>query len=373
MLVILSLLNIYHIYSEYAKDVKKEKRYYKGYFQVYDDVSGDFDTEKIEYVISEYEKAKAIVDTRKYSTEPNQPDTHTGYIFGDYGLFSKIKNEMDRLYHYDKAMEQLTQKAADNVRFYQEKGNHYQTKVNQKIINAYQGRKVSAFYDTFGLEMYFKYDFSKLLILILLMPMLSPLFAREHEIEMYGLLRITQNFRKMALGKIIAGALSVCIITVIFLAEDFAAFSYLYHIKGLSQPIYTLSDFYYSPLNISIGSYILLNCLLKMIGFLAIGGVCTAASAITRNEIIPFCVSFVSALILVVADAFSENKLLYLLNPVTLFSSGKLLKEFNVTPVAGEPVYTVFLPIIAAVAEFIVLCAITVITQKHKRRGRNEV
>ncbi len=377
MLALLSVLNVYHIYSDYAENVGTEKSYYDAYFNVYKDVSGSWDTETIEYVVSEYEKAKAIVDAKNFSTESDQPDTYTGYIFGDYGLFEKIKTEMEILYHYDGAMAELAQKAADNAAFFQQKENSYLMKVNQKIEKAYQNRTVSAFYDTFGLTEYFKYDFSTLLILILLIPMLSPLFAKEHEIEMYGLLKITPNFRKMSVCKMLTGAIAICFVSVIFLLEDLLTFTYLYHISGFSQPIYTLSAFFYSPLNVSISSYIMLNAALKLLGFLVLGGVCMFVSSLVKNEIIPFCTSFAVTLILVVTDAFIEHNVVSILNPVTLFSNGKLFREFQVTSIFETPVYTFSLPIAAAVLELILLYTLTIFTscsaKRRLRRCKHEI
>lgn len=372
MLVLLSVLNVYHIYSEYARYVEKEKSYYDAYFNVYEDVSGEWDTDKIKFVVAEYEKAKAIVDAGTFSTEPDQPGTYTGYIFGDYGLFEKIKTEMDTMYHYDDTMAELAQKAADNAAFYQQKGNTYLMKVNQKIEKAYQNRNVSAFYDTFGLTEYFKYDFSTLLILILLIPLLSPLFAKEHEIEMYGLLKITPHFRKMSVCKVLAGAIAICLVGIIFLLEDLLTFTYLYHISGFSQPIYTLSAFFYSTLNVSIISYIVLNAALKLLSFLVLGGVCMFVSSLVKNEILPFCASFAVTLILVLTDAFIEHDLVSVLNPVTLFSNGKLFREFQVTSIFETPVYTFSLPIAAAVLELILLYTLTIFTScatKRRQRG----
>ncbi len=380
MLVILSVLNVYHIYDDYIKTVGLERRYYNTYFEIYEDVSGAWNNETIEYVTSEYEKAKAIIDTGNFSTEPDQQGTHTGYVFGDYGLFEKIKTEMETLYHYDDEMTEITQKAADNAAFYQQKGNEYLAKLNQKIENTYQNRSVSAFYDTFGLTEYFKYDFSTLLIMILLIPLLSPLFAKEHEIEMFSLLKLTPNFRNLSLCKLLAGSIAVCIVTLIFLLEDFLMFTYLYHISGLSQPIYALSEFFYSPLTISIGTYILMNAALKLLAFLVLGGICMAVSSVVKNEILPFCISFAISLTLVLTDAFIENSVVSVFNPITLFSSGKLFKEFQVISMFGTPVYAFWLPVILSVLELILLVTLTImmsaITTRQKfrlRRCRNEI
>ena len=379
---IFSIINIYHIYDDYAKNIKKERTYYKAYFQLYHDVSGEWDTSKIEYVVSEYEKAKSIVDAGNFSTEPNQPNTYTGYIFGDYGLFEKIKNEMDTQYHYYSSMEEIAQRAADNTVFYQQKGNAYLTKVNQKIENTYQDRNISAFYDTFGLTKYLKYDFSTLLILVLIIPMLSPVFAREHEIEMYSLLKLTTNFKKLFASKLLAGAAAIFLVSFLFLVEDFLTFTFLYHINiiGLSQPIYALSDFYYSPLTVDIGTYILINATLKLLSFLIFGEICMVVSVLVKNEVIPFCFSFTITLILVLCDAFIDNSTVSIFNPVTLLSCGKMFKEFQVVRIFDTPVYTFYLPIIIAFSECLLLAVFTVLMGKFApyrhsliRRSKGEI
>lgn len=366
MVVLFSFLNIYHIYDDYQKNIKVESKYYEAYFKLYKDVSGDWNSEKIEYVIMEYEKAKAIIDTGSFSTEPNQEGTYTGYIFGDYGLFEKIKNEMEKLYHYDNTMKEIVLKAEDNALFYTQKGNIYQANVNKEIEKAYQNRKVTAFYDTFGLTKYLKYDFSTLLILILLIPMFAPLFSKEYEIEMYDLLKLSLNFGKLSLCKLIAGAISICLVSVLFFLEDYFAFSYLYHISGLKQPLYTLSDFFYTPLNMSVGKYLLLNAAVKILGFLIFEEICIFISALLKNEMITFCLSFSISLIMVLTDAFVDIRAISFFNPVTLFSNSKLLKEFQVTCIGNLPVYTFLLPVLFNILELIILAIMTILICKNK-------
>ena len=377
MLMLLSLINIYKIDSEYRKYAIQNESFYNAHFEIYADVSGAWDNAKIEYVIDEYQKAKAIVDTGNYSTEPNQPDTHTGYIFGDCGLFEEIKDGMEYMYRYSDTMTELTRKAADNAAFYRQKENAYLAAENEKIEKTYQNRSISAFYDTWGLTEYFKYDFSTLLILILLVPMLSPIFSKEREIEMYGLLKITHNGRKLSLYKLLAGMAAVCIISLFFLLQDFLTFTYIYKISGLSQPIYALSQFCYSPLTMSVGGYILLNAALKTLGFMIIGGICMAFSAVFSNEILPFCLSLAVTVIMVVTDAFGVIGGASFLNPVTLLSNAKLFMDFQVIRIFDTPVFKFVLPILAAtlllIAFSILIIRLGAYSPHRIRRSKHEI
>ena len=110
MLLLFGILNLYRIYSGYRKQTGSEPQFYSAYFRVYENVSGEWNNDIIRYVVAEYEKAKAVVDAGGFSTEPNQPGTHTGYIFGDMNVFEQIKNEMDERYHYEQTMRKLTGK-----------------------------------------------------------------------------------------------------------------------------------------------------------------------------------------------------------------------------------------------------------------------
>lgn len=373
MLLLFSILNVCKIQSDFSKATRTNEQFYATYFELYEDVSGEWDNAKIGYVIAEYDKAKAIIDTGNFSTEPNQPGTHTGYIFGDYSLFETMKTEMDTRYHYGDTMDALTAKAADNAAFYCEKGNEYLAAENEKIENTYQGRSVSAFYDTWGLTEYFKYDLSTLFILLLLIPLLAPLFAKEHEIEMHGLLKLTQSGRNLALCKLLASTLAVCLVSLFFLLQDFAAFTYIYHIDGFSQPIYALADFFYSPLTVSVGGYIALSAALKLLGFLVLGGVCILFSALMKNEMLPFCGALAVTVLFVLGDAFVESEILSIVNPVTLLASGKLFHDFQVVHVLDTPVFSFWLPILAACLLLLLLSILTLRCSAYaSRRSRKE-
>ena len=367
MLVLLSLLNLYRIYSGYAAFADKEPQFYAAYFQIQQDVSGEWNNDTIRYVTAEYKKAKAVVDAGGYSTEPGQPGTHTGYVFGDMNVFEQIRDDMDRRYHCADTMQALAGRAQENAAFYERKGNSAEAARNRKIAETYRDRRVTAYYDTWGLNTYFKYDFSTLLLLLLIIPMLSPLFAGEHETGMYGLLRLTPKAGSLPLCKLAAGVTAVCAVCILFFAEDFLAFRKLYHISGLSQPVCTLEGYFYSPLSVSIGTYILLNAALKIMGFLVLGGICTAVSAAVRNEMLPFCMTAAVTLALLLADAFLDAPVLSVLNPVTLLHSGALFREFQTVSVCGTQVFSYWLPVLAAAAEWLALAALTVLRQKENK------
>lgn len=371
LLLLFSTLNFYRIDSEYRRFTGADPDSHAAIvrtFQVYADVSGEWNNDTIRYVTEEYKKAKANVDAGNFSTEPNQPDTHTGYIFLDMNIFEEIRDEMDTMYHYENAMAALVEKAEENARFYDEKWNPELAAQNRLIAETYRGRKVTAFYDTRGLNAYFKYDFSVLLIMLLMLPMLSPLFAREHEIDMHGLLHLTQHAGRLPLCKLAAGMLAICAVSVLFFTEDFLAFRFLYHIRGLSQPVCTLDGFFYTPLNLSIGAFMLLNAALKTLSLLVLGTVCMALSAAAKKELIPFGISAAVIFLLVVGNAFLEGSVLQILNPVTLFSDKHLFRGFQTVSVFGKPCFRYVLPIAAAVPELLLLTAVTVFVRKRRPR-----
>lgn len=367
MLPLLLGLDLYRIYDRQQEMIGQYPQHYAAQQAEYDKVSGAWDDGKIQYVLSEYRRTKAIIDAGGYSTEPGQPGTKSGYIFGDYGIFGQIKTEMEAVWHYGDTINDVLTRAEENAAFYAQKGNRYSAALNEKIAKTYQNRRADGFYDTSGVRAYLAHDFSTLLILLLLILLLSPLFAREHELDMHGLLQLTPNAEKLPVCKLAAGGLAVCGISLLFFAADFLAFSYLYRIRGLSQPLWTVAGYEYTPLNISIGAYLMLNAAFKLLCFLVIGSLCAMFSAVSKKELIPFCGTFVTALVLFLADAFSDSLLLHRVSPVSLCTAGNLFRRFEVIRIGNTPVPAYWLPVAAAGTALILICVLTVQTAKRGR------
>ena len=107
--------------------------------RIYAQVRGQWNPETLRFVIDTYRNAADVVASRSYSTEPNQPGTYTGYIFGDYNLFGELYDDMEYMYHYGETMRQTVEKAQENAAFYGEKHNAFAVRESRAILRLSRG------------------------------------------------------------------------------------------------------------------------------------------------------------------------------------------------------------------------------------------
>ena len=145
---------------------------YSGKEKLIDEIKGPITHEKLVFVIERKQELDKIVSDQTYSTEYDE-NTYTGYQFGDWNIFREVYQSLDYAYHYSDSLQSVLKKAEENKYLYP--SDSYEARGSEKILNTYQGRKIPSFYDTYGYESYFSYDFSGLLILLFLLFVLSSL------------------------------------------------------------------------------------------------------------------------------------------------------------------------------------------------------
>ena len=176
-LALFLVINIYKISRlPERENITSYDEYFSGYDAVYDIVKGKMTEEKILFVVENYQELSALNEQNAFSNNPNE-DRFTHYDFGDYIVFMQFFNGMDYAYNYGANMSGYINLAKENVDFFLERGNEYDASVNQKMIDIYGGRGIGAYYDTYGFSKFFEYDFSSLLIILLLLLSLASSFA----------------------------------------------------------------------------------------------------------------------------------------------------------------------------------------------------
>ena len=152
-----------------------------GYDTIYERIKGPITEETVSFITSEYQRLDGLTADGTYSREP-QEGTYSGYIFGDYYLLhSYFYPHMEYSVKYSSDMEEILAQAKENMTFYRESGNTAGAAENAYILHHYAGRTIPAFYLYDGWEALLSYDFSDLLILLLLILAVAPAFTREKE------------------------------------------------------------------------------------------------------------------------------------------------------------------------------------------------
>lgn len=313
----------------------------KAYWKVHEKVQGELNNEKISFVINNYKKALKIVESGNFETKKEDPNTYTGYIYGDMNLFKKVYDSMDYCYNYNKNMEDYIKFAEGNIEFFKEKSNTYEALKNKNIKATYSNRKISSFYDTDGFYNYFTYDFSSLLILMLIILGISPVFSKEKECEMDLLIKTSKKGKfKIINAKVVASFIYVILINLIFFLTDIITFSATFKLFGFSNKLYSIKEFIFTPLNISILNYSILYMILKIVGFLTITMLILVLSSLSSKSYLTFIFSATSIIVLIFSSYNYNNTFLNSLNPIFMLVNRNLFLNYEVIRIFNHPILT---------------------------------
>lgn len=311
-------------------DTEKRWSFYKN---VHKKLDGVLTSEKVDFIINENNRLKSIVSDGTYSRE-YQPDSYTGYFWGDYVMINKyFYDPMKYMSTYSINIGKIVKKAKDNIIFYKKIENDFAKVKNEYIVNHYSNRKVSIFYDSKPWGLLFDYNFSNLLILLLILLGFVPMFANEKDTKMNGLIMTSQNGKiNMTLVKITSALIFIAFLVLIFSCENILAFKFLYGLNGHAMPLYAIDKYQYSPLTYSVSAFYFFKELLKILGFFSFGMMIFVFSALFDRVIYAY---MFSAFLMIggiyasgyLASVESGKILLSLLSPFTLLKGNELYMQ----------------------------------------------
>ena len=142
---------------------------------------------------------------------------------------------------------------------------YYETN-DEKIVKTYSQRKIDAFYDTEGAYKFIKYDFSSMMVLLLMMLASGTIFTCEKTTEMRLILKSSKNGRnRLNFVKIVSGVISAELIFLLFRLTDVLTFCSRFDIRCFGNQIYSIQEFQNTPLSCTIGEYFIIDTGYKML------------------------------------------------------------------------------------------------------------
>lgn len=342
LLVFFCFLSAYKIFGMYNisgrfrenGDVKTEE----AYFELYDILSGEITEEKIRYINEIYKELDRNVNSGNYSTEYNE-DSLTGYTFADYMLVGfDIIPELEYAVTYPNISDKICNDAYENIFFFNERKNYSEAKRNALIYKLYQNRGIKSYNLTEWVEYYFKYDFSSLLIIIMIIVGLASSFSVEAESGMSILINRSGAVPKTANAKLISACAYILLITIIFSLFDFLIVKYLCGADGFSNPLYSAYLFRYTPYNFSLLEAMAVCAAIKLLSFIVIGEITIIVSALIKKTIPALCADFIITVLFMLCD--DKNSLM--INPINMLSPYRILEKFDCRFIGGKPVLSVY-------------------------------
>ncbi len=339
--IALLALNIFNIVQDnhqylWGRDVS----YNKASYEVYKKVSGRLDKDKISWLSENQQNLSYLI-----SANLKIPDEYKNWGCTHHELsqiFTEHLSEIERIYSYNSYIKDLMSKNGDSIEASKNAGNNYLVKVNEKIASTYENREISAYYDTDRFSAYLDYGFSSFVVLLIILLAVSSVFSGENESGMKELHYSTKKGRtELSIAKIAAVSVFITFICLLFSFSDFVTFKTVLRLQGYSAPVYSMSAYTDTPLQISIGAFVITAELVKMIGFIFIGLIICFMSSVMKKSFIVFSAGLVFSIGLMLLSAYSNMYLDYvnLINPINLITVSVMFKQFKVINIMGYPVF----------------------------------
>lgn len=278
-------------FSDEMNKYRVSEKEWNYYHELHKKTDGELTEAKVEYIVDNYNKLYDKIKNDDYSTEYSD-DTCTGYVFGDYSLVKTYFYEpIKYIVTYCKENEKIIEAAGNNITFYEGVNNKYEVEKNRYIVNQYSGRNPSIFYETTGWKKLLEYNFSDVLMIILIFLCILPAFYQERKSGMEDIILSAKKGKKMYIaGKYLAFFVCAAGVCAIFFLSDYASFSAIYGLNGAQMPIYTIAEYQYTPLNISVFRMYIVKYILKCMSFIVISTIFGLAANLSKNTIMTFLI-----------------------------------------------------------------------------------
>lgn len=330
---------------------------------------GPIDSQKIEKVISETKRLTGIVASQEFSREYD-PNTTTGYLFSDFNLYyGYLEPNLKFAVSYAYDMQDVLERAEDNIQFYEQVGNTRELNKNHDIIHLYSGRSINEYWNLYGARYLLFYDFSGLLIILLLVLTLTPSFVAERENRMDQLFpTFPSGERKINSTKFSFIILITLIYCVWFFVMDLIGFALFSHLQGFSMPLFSVQEFQLTPLTLSVVQYYGVSLILKFFGMLIVSFYIAILSKFLPKTVYVFLGSVLPLVLFVfwLPRAHSAFGWLDFVNPIHLIKNRYLFLSYNPIFIGSTPIQPVFIAVL--VAMLLMLASSIIIQTKIRSR-----
>lgn len=342
--LVLFIFNAIHIISLHINDVSSQ--FYQGKRKIVETVEGSITQEKVNFLFDGLKKNTQLVDAGEYDSENGDENTYTGYIFGDMNAFEEVYTDLKRVYEYSYNIDTKLSIIDENI----ERG-HQSHSYSSFLKNQLDGRTISSYYDTQGIQEYLNYSDSIIFIFIFILfgGVNYLYYDRNHDME--KMLNITKYGRfKLKLLRFMILNIFVIVSSLAFLISDYICFSLLYNINGVFNPIYSLPNFHSTYFDISIFSHMALQILLKLLGISCISCLMLLLSKRIKTSYIVLVLCFVISLFMW-SNLYTINSSFSILNLSQIFSVHNIL-SFYIHDIFLIAIGLVFLLIVMSLCYF---------------------
>ena len=290
--------------------------------------------------------------------------------FSDLELMSLVYARKQYAENYASSIDIIIAEAAANLNQYDAQGiavDDYVYQYQLRLIQMYRDMRDNVeigFDNARGFDTFFDYRISDYFIFVVLILIGCVIFIQEKSTGIMPILRASEGGRtKTALAKLITMVITIFLIEAAFAIETSAIIGLYEGYSELSDPLQTFSGYLYCPYDITVGEFILIRLLIRILAFALFSAVIMLVSLFLYNYVL-VCVSGLGVLgINLLLDAFSNSVVSKMAdaNIVNVVSVGSLYERYYAVNLLGYVVD--FLPcvVIMYAALSIILCVLIVL------------
>lgn len=320
--IVLLIINVgYIVFSNYNEEMKD---FYYGKTQIVNKVKGKITQEKVDFLLDGLEKNKNLVDNGDYDTEKKDKNTYTGYVFGDMNAFEEVYTDLKRVYDYSSDIDGKIAIINENIQR-SNNTNQYSLFLKDRL----EGRNISSYYDTEGIESYLSYSYSFIFIIIIVVlgEVNYLYYDKKHDME--DMIHITSNGRnKIRKTRYNIMIFFTILVSLLFFVSDYLSFYFLYNINGLTNPIYSLPSYSMSYFEMPIFLLMIVMTLLKILSIIVISCFILYLSKKVKSSYATILISLFMALFLWKNIYTSNDTIISIIRILKTFSVHKILSFY---------------------------------------------
>lgn len=329
---------------------------------------GEINSKLIAKIQAYSDKMGAIIASGNYDTENASDEFYTGYAYGDNNVIGEIKEAVRDAYMYPNSITELKQRADNCIKFFDGK-NEYEVRKNELLKTLYNGRKIGVYGGYQAVSLYFDYEFSSFIIMIILIFVFSATFSNETLTGTDKIIKSSGRAGSIFWAKNFTMYAFAAAMTIFFSLADILYFGRFYGIGFFDQPLYAIPEYRFTPYNITIFGAVALSCLFKTLALIFVGEIILLISSFTKNLGAAMTICFAAIGTLIFANGYIPE----FASPFTLFSTEKMLGGFKCLNIFGYPVPEFMVTILLTLIYTAVLHIICYRKTSQKIRLKTEV
>jgi len=359
------LLNFIYLMNTYSYSSEEAKNHKNGIDRLYEEIHGSINYDKFEFINEKYKELSSSSENGRADTNTTfNQKTYTGYLFGDFMLFSQVHTKYVDAINYESKIERKIENLKEAKTLFKDKKEI--NKINE-MIKIYQGREINVFYDYQGVEALLYNNFSTFLCLLALIFIVTQVICNEYESGNYKILFATKIGRtKVMCAKLITIIMLIFVIYTLLSLQDICFFRINNGLNGLLSPVYVLEKLYMTFFSSSILVAYIYTVFVRLLGLLLISLLVTLGAIFIKKSYVLIIGTFFILFVL-----FSNFEL-SLLNPVTYLNPAKILEVLDFEFIFGIPTLKYLFAPILLVLMITASIGIYLITYKtnNKKRGK---